>query len=590
MKTFFLSLAGTLAAMLIFFLVLIGFIAALIGMAAGSAPKTPDSIVLSLDLNTPLPDQSPTAGFAAFAAQSGFIDILTSLKAAERDENVKGLYIRGATMGFGSSRAEELRQAIHSFKESGRFVVAHTQGTYGMSGPSAFTSIAAADEIWIQDGTDLFASGVTFETQFMKGLFDLTNVKSEIYPFFEYKNAPNSYNETAYTDPHREAMTALAESFWSTSLESMSADRDIPVQKIRAALESGPQTAQQTIDLGLIHRTGWPEDAERAALERAGDDAEFVSVGMYVTPTIPVKAPQIAVIGGEGAVVTGGSTLGTPFSSGANFASDVIARAILDAGEDDKIKAIVFRVDSPGGSPTASDQIWHAVKTVRDNGKPVVVSMGTYAASGGYYVSAGASHILANEATLTGSIGIFGGKFALEGAFNKVGVTFDTISVGGEFADAYGADAFTESQEVEVRAWLKRGYDRFLNVVAEGRGMTYDQVHAIARGRVWSGRDAIDQGIVDEIGTFMDAIEKAKELGEIDADKETRLVFFPQRKTGFEALESMFGVSAEAAQAIHTLNTIAGDERTQVLLEELSMIDAVNKGQTVAMGPRIKER
>ncbi len=591
MRTFFLSLAGSLAAMLIFSFLFFGFIFMLVAVAAGSAtPKTPDNIVLSLDLNMPLPDQSPTTGFAAFAAQPGFIDIITTLKAAERDDDVKGLYIRGATMGFGSSRAEELRQAIQSFKSSGRFVVAHTQGTYGISGPSALTSITAADEIWIQDGTDLFASGVTFETQFMKGLFDLTDAKSEIYPFFEYKNAPNSYNEAEYTEPHREAMTTLAESIWTTSLEMIAGDRDIPSQTIRAALENGPKTAQQAVELGLVHRTGWPEDAERAALERAGEDAEFVNVGMYIHPSLPVKAPQIAVVGGEGAVVTGGGASGNPFAASQNFASDVIARAILDAGEDDKIKAIVFRVDSPGGSPTASDQIWNAVKTVRDNGKPVVVSMGTYAASGGYYVSAAADYIMANQATLTGSIGIYGGKIALEGVFNKVGVTFDTVSVGGEFADAYGVDAFTESQEAEVKAWLRRGYDRFLNVVGEGRGMTYDEVHAIARGRVWSGRDAIDQGIVDEIGTFMDAVEKAKELGGVEADKDARLVYFPQRKTGFEALEGMIGVSAEAAQAINTLNMIAGDARTQVLLEELSMIEGVNKGQTVAMGPRIRER
>ena len=254
------------------------------------------------------------------------------------------------------------------------------------------------------------------------------------------------------------------------------------------------------------------------------------------------------------------------------------------------MKAIVFRVDSPGGSPTASDQIWNAIERVQAEGKPVVVSMGSLAASGGYYVSAGADYIVANRSTITGSIGIFGGKFALEGGFNKLGVTFDTISVGGEFADAYGMDAFTPAQEAEVKASLKRGYDRFVGIVAEGRHMTYDQVHEIARGHVWSGEDALQRGLVDEIGSFTDAVEKAKELAGIEADQTPRLIYYPHRKTGLEALENLFGVSSETAEAVSALSAIAGDKRTQMLLEELASVDAVNSGEAQAIIPRIRER
>lgn len=222
MKTFFLSMAGAFAAMLVFILLMVSFVVVLIAGATSSAPPKPDKIVLSLDLNAEYPDQSPVGGLAAFSQTPGFIDLLTKLKAAETDDSVKGLYVRGAMIGVGSSRAEELRQAFHSFRDSGKFIIAHTQGTYGMSGPSALRSITAADEIWIQPGTDLFATGVTFETEFLKGLFDKIDVTSEIYPFYEYKNAPNTYNETAYTEPHREAMTALAESIWNVSLRELS--------------------------------------------------------------------------------------------------------------------------------------------------------------------------------------------------------------------------------------------------------------------------------------------------------------------------------------------------------------------------------
>ncbi len=590
MKTFLLSMAGALAAMIVFIVLCFGFLMILIIGAAGSAPPKPANIVLSLDLNTEFSDQGPTSGFAAFAGAPGFIDLIEKLKAAETDDHVKGLYLRGSVMGTGSSRAEELRTAIHDFRKAGKFVVAHTQGTFGATGPSALRSIEAADEIWIQPGSDVFAAGVTFETEFLKGLFDKIDVKPEIYPFYEYKNAPNSYNETSYTEPHKEAMLALAQSLWDESLVDIAADRNLTVEAVKAALESGPKTPEQVIELKLMDKLGYPEDAEAAAKERAGKDAELVDLAGYFAPSLPTKAPVIAVIGGEGAVVTGGSSSSSPFENAPGFASDTIARAILDAGEDEKVKAIVFRVDSPGGSPTASDQIWNAIEHVQANGKPVVVSMGSLAASGGYYVSTGADYIMANRSTITGSIGIFGGKFALEGGFNKLGVTFDTVSVGGEFADAYGMSPFTQAQEAEVKASLKRGYDRFVGLVAEGRHMTYDEVHAIARGHVWSGEDALGLGLVDGIGGFMAAVDKAKELGGIEADVTPRLVYFPHRKTGFDALEDMFGVSSEAVRAVSVLSEIAGDKQTQIALEELRTMRAVNSGEMQAMGPRIRER
>lgn len=590
MKTFFLSMAGALAAMFIFILLMFGFLMMLIMGAASSAPERPDNVVLSLDLNAEMTDQAPTGGFAALSSSPGFIDLLTKLKAAESDEHVKGLFIRGAFIGTGSSRAEELRQALHSFRDSGKFVIAHSQGTLGVRGPSAYWSIAAADEIWMQPGSDLVVPGLTFETEFFKGLFEKIDVTPEIYPFYEYKNAPNSYKETSYTEPHKEALLTLAESVWSTGIDAIAEDRGLKAADVRTALESGPLPAETAISMKLLDKTGYPEEASAAALERAGEDAELVDLAYYDAPAPGLRAPQIAVVGGEGAVVTGGGESDSPFSSPPGFASDTIARAILDAGKNDKIKAIIFRVDSPGGSPVAADQIWNAIERVQADGKPVVVSMGSLAASGGYYVSAGADYIIANRATITGSIGIYGGKFAVEGGFNKLGITFDRVSVGGEFADAYGADTFTDTQAEAVKDMLKRGYDRFLGIVAEGRGMTYDEVHEIARGRIWSGEDALEVGLVDEVGTFIDAIEKAKELAGIEADETPRLVYYPHRPTGLEALEALFGVSAEGAEAAITLNRLASDDRVQVLMEQLATMEAVNSGQTQAIVPRFRER
>jgi protease-4 len=590
MRTFFLSMAGALVAMFLFFFLMVIFFVGIIFSATSSVPDTPDNIVLSMDLNAEYSDQAPVSGIAAFSETPGFVDLLTKLQAAETDDSVKGLYLRGATVGIGSSRAEELREALLSFRDSGKFVIAHTQGTFGVGGPSALRSITPADEVWIQPGSEVFAAGVTFETEFLKGLFDKIDVTPEIYPFYEYKNAPNSYNESGYTAPHREAMTQLAESLWTQSLNDIAADRGLTVPEVKAALESGPMTAEQVIANKLMDKEGYPEEAEEAAKEKAGKDAEFIDLASYTPPSLPLKAPAIAIVGGEGAVVTGDTNSGSPFESGPAFASDTVARAILDAGDNEKVKAIVFRVDSPGGSPTASDQIWNAIERVQAKGKPVVVSMGSLAASGGYYVSAGADYIVANRSTITGSIGIFGGKFALAGGFNKLGVTFDTVSVGGEFADAYGMDRFTPEQEAEVKASLKRGYDRFVGIVADGRGMTYDEVHDVARGHVWSGEDALDRGLVDEIGSFTDAIAKAKELAGIDADTTPRLIYYPHRKSGFEALESLFGASAQTAESMAAISSLTQDKRIQILLDELATARALSSGEAQAIVPRMNER
>ena len=585
-------MAGTFAAMILFVILGFAMLLGLIASAASSKPMRPENVVLTLDLNASLPDQAPLGGFAAFSGLPGFTDILIKLKAAETDESVKGIYLRGAFTGIGTSRAEELRDALKSFRASGKFVVAHTQGMIGVGGPSAYHSITAAEEIWMQPGSDFMISGVTFETEFLKGLFDKIGLTPQIYALYEYKNAPNSYNETAYTEPHREAMTALATSLWDTALADIAADRGMQVPALKAVLEGGPQSAEEALEAKLVDKLGWPEDTEDAVLERAGEDAELVELFSYTAPPSKAKAKDgvIAVVGGEGAVVTGGNTTDSPFADTPGFASDVIARAILDAAEDEDVKAIVFRVDSPGGSPTASDQIWRAVERAKEAGKPVVVSMGSLAASGGYYVSTGADSIIANRGTITGSIGIFGGKFALDGTFNKIGVTFDTVTVGGEFTNAYGVAPFNQAQEAVVREQLKRGYDRFVGLVAEGRGKTYDEIHAIARGRVWSGAQAKEIGLVDELGGFMTAVAKAQELAGMDPAVAPMLSYYPQRKSGFEALESLFGVSAETARAAAVLSAVVGDERTQILIEELAVADAVNSGQTMAMGPRLRER
>ncbi|MEL7112129.1 MAG: signal peptide peptidase SppA [Pseudomonadota bacterium] len=341
------------------------------------------------------------------------------------------------------------------------------------------------------------------------------------------------------------------------------------VTEIRAALESSPMSAERMVDMNLATSLGWPEDALDAALARAGDDAIAISVSSYTEPTSPFGSPVIAVVGGQGPIVTGDAG-GSFLQEGNGFASDTIAEAILAAGRDDDVEAIVFRVDSPGGSPSASDQIWRAIERIQEEEqKPVIVSMASVAASGGYYVSTGADWIIANRTTITGSIGIFGGKFAIEEGLARIGVNAETIKVGGSFTGAFSTmEGFTDEQRTMVRSWLQRGYDRFTSLVAEGRGLSLEQVDAVARGRVWSGEDALANGLVDELGGLTTAIAKAKEMAEIEADTQVRIVSYPMSMGGLPFFSSSAGATAQELKALGQLADAINDPAIQALITE----------------------
>ena len=586
MKTFLTSIAGGFVALILFVLMSFAAVSILMVSLGGGNAKKPDTIVLQIDLRNDIPDQPVTNGIGVLLQDSSFIDFLNKLDAAADDPKVKGVYIRASEYGIGSARAEELRAAFKKLRKNGKFVVAHSQGMIG-SGPSSLRAVAAADELWIQPYSDTLVNGITFETFFMKDLFDNLSVKAEIEQFYEYKNAPNVYKETDYTEDHREAMTALATDVWMISLEDIAADRGFDdVQTVKTLLEAGPLSSREIVASGLFDDEKWPEDARDAVLAKAGNGAELVSIAAYEPPSLPKKAPVIAVVGGEGPIITGGGQQGL-FDTDSVFASDRIAQALLDAGRNPDVKAIVFRVDSPGGSAVASEQIWRAVERVsKDMGKPVVVSMGGVAASGGYYVSAGADAIFASRTTITGSIGVYGGKFAIADGLRQIGINPSTISVGGEFAAAFNTEVFTDTQREQLRISLERTYDRFMVVVSEGRGIPEDRVREIARGRIWSGSAALDLELVTHNGGFIDAMNHAKELADIPADTRVKIIFYPEAEGPFAAFSQGFGTGAEARESAALLMEVLSDDRFQLILRQGL---AARDGETQLSAPVIIE-
>jgi protease-4 len=583
MKQFLLTVAGVFAGLVLFF---VGVPMLLLAVAAGatSPAEAPARTVLVLDLRQSLSDQDPQNALALLKGPSNSVlSIVHKLRRAEKDERIKGLLIRLPEGGLPPASADELRLAIKGFRRAGKVVVAHSQGIYPTgAATSTYMLGAAADQFWMQPGASLQAVGMTSNDVFLKRLFDRYGVTADYQQRYEYKNAVNPFLYDDYTPAHREATLAWMGSVYDSGLATAAADRRTPPATLKAALEAGPYLAEDALGRGLIDRTGQVREAEQDLLRRAGAGARTVAFDDYHPDEPSVRGGDvIAVINAEGAIVTGTSKNGG-LNQGQAVYSDDVAKAFYDAARDRRVKAIVFRVSSPGGSDTASDQILAGLRAARAAGKPVVVSMGTYAASGGYWISSYATEIVAQPTTLTGSIGVYGGKFALGDALGRFGIDMRELTVGGEFAGAFDpAESFTPTQRVAVSAWMDRIYQGFVQRVSEGRRLPPERVQALAKGRVWTGAQARALGLVDRLGGFYDAVDRAKQLARLDPDQEVELKTLPAKRSTLELLQQALGVSADGAGAMATAAWMLGDPNAQAVLHQAARARLGMQGATV---------
>ncbi len=565
MRQFFITVFGVVVGIIAFFILIFVFFLGLgiIGSISDSMKPKPAQI-LSFDMRGALPDQG--MGETLFAESTGVVDIARVLDAAKSDDRVKGLFIRADRFGLTPASAEELRDAILNFKSSGKFVVAHAQG---FESPSLFPymTVAGVDELWMQDTTGFAVAGIHSETEFFGGVMEKIDAQPQFEQFYEYKNAVNTYTQSGFTDAHRESTTSFLTSLYDSAIAHIAEDREMSVAAVTQFLNASPHSAEAALEAGLVDKMGFIEEAKKYVKKKAGDkNAVLLDVSDYTIPS-NFGAPTIAYIGGQGAVVNGSSSNGGPFGGALSMGSDTLAKAFDDATKDKNVKAIVFRVSSPGGSPSASDQILAAAERAQEAGKPVIISMGQYAASGGYYVSATADKIVALPTTITGSIGVYGGKLALEDSFAKVGYNIEAITVGGEYAGAFSADTpFSESQREGFRGQLTDIYNDFITRVVEGRGLSQDAVKEIAKGRVWTGEQAKERGLVDELGGFLKAVEVAKEMADIEADTKVRLKRFPSVPTAGEQIQQLLSGADQTQANIAMLNEIAAMPEVQAAI------------------------
>ena len=591
MKQFLVTVAGVFSGLLLFFIGLPLLFVVIAASAAKPAPPPPNA-VLVLDLRQKLPDQDPASPLAFLGARSlSTLSVAATLRRAARDPDVKGLLIRLPEGGMSPAQADELRIELRAFVKSNKPVIAHSQGLYA-SGISTATYMlgAASGDFWMQPGATLQSTGISNEDTFLKRFFDKYGLKADYQQRYEYKNAVNGLLYDDYTAAHRESELGWMTSIYTSELAAAASDRKMDVKVLTDAIQGGPYGAEEAQAKGLIDHVGEVEAAQAALLAKAGANAKLVDFQQYrgaVKPRPSVaNGPVIAYIGAEGDIVTGtGANQG--FGGSNNIYSDDLAKAFYDAIHDDQVKAIVFRVSSPGGSDTASEQILAAVQAAKAAHKPVVVSMGTYAASGGYWISSQASEIVAEPTTLTGSIGVFGGKLVVGPALARFGIDQRDLSVGGEFAGAYGsATEFTPTQRAAVSAWMDRIYNTFVARVAQGRNLPLERVQTIARGRVWTGEQALKLGLVDKIGGFGLAAAEAQRLAGIPVGEPVVMRSVSPKRSPLNMLSRAMGMGSTSLKTLSLAIEALSDPRVQGALADLDRVRLQARGGATVLAPQ----
>jgi protease IV len=489
-------------------------------------------LVLELDLSHGLvddPGDDPLSMLRAYR-RTRLADVLDGLRRAAEDRRVVALVAKIAPARIGLAKVQELREAVLALRRAGTPTVAWAE-TYGEFGPGTvpYYLASAFETVWVQPTGDLGLTGVALEQRFLRDALDRIGVTPQVSARQEYKNAPDMFTQRGFTEPHREAMARMIDSVTEQLLSGIAEARNLEPAAVRALVDRAPLTAAEAVEAGLVDRVGYRDEVYAAVRGQAGPEARLLYLGRYRKAAAEQLASRVkshrqqvvALVNASGAITLGRSNRG-PGPGGRAVGSDTVTAAFRAAVRDEHVRAILFRVDSPGGSYVASDAIWREVRLAREAGKPVVVSMGNMAASGGYYVAMAADAIVAQPGTLTGSIGVFAGKAVIRELEGKIGVARDAVAAGEHALMFSTGQPFSDEEWERLNAWLDRVYEDFVGKAAQGRGMDRDRLEALARGRVWTGADAAERGLVDELGGLRDAANLARKRGGLPEDAPVR--------------------------------------------------------------------
>ena len=515
--------------------------------------SVPAKTILEADFEQGIAELAPEdpVGSLIHGKAPVMVDVVQGLDRAATDDRVKGLVARIGTAPMGLARVQELRDAVLAFRQSGKPAIAWAE-TFGEFGPgnSAYYLATAFDEIWLQPSGDIGLTGFIAETPFLRGTLDKLGVVPRMDHRYEYKNAMNIFTEKGYTAPHREATLALLEGEIAQVVRGIADARGMSESEVRATIDRGPYLGAEAVDAKLVDGMAYRDEVLEKVRAKVGADADLLYLSKYLDRGGRSwnKGDTIALVYGVGGVTRGKSGYDA-LTGEYTMGSDSVSSAIRAAAEDGKVKAIIFRVDSPGGSYVASDTVWREVSRARAKGKPVVVSMGDVAASGGYFVSMNADKIVAQPGTITGSIGVLAGKMFTDGLWEKTGLYWDEVHSGQNATMWTGSVDYSPEQWARFEAWLDRIYADFTTKVSEGRKLPKERVLEIARGRVWIGEEAKRLGLVDDLGGYPAALKLAKEAAGLAPDGRVKLRVFPRPKSPWESLVDQGPDSSESKSA-----------------------------------------
>ena len=550
-------------------------------------PEIADRSVLSLDLSDGLVEARSDNPFAQLSLGHVLTlrEAVEALEAAGEDPRVQGLVARLGIGELGIAQVQELRQAIGEFRETGKFTIAFAESFgEGGNGTLHYYLASAFGEVWLQPSGGFDVTGLALETPFLREALDKLGIVPRLGQREEYKGAMNTFTDRELPAPQRENLQQLLDSWLGQVARDIAAARGGDEGAVRAAIDSAPHPAAAALDSGLVDRLGYWDEVSDAVTAEAGDDVEFLALATYAKAhdPLPTPGPTVALIYGLGPVVLASSDDGGVFGDGGVMASDAVSEAIATAVEDPEIDAIVLRIDSPGGSYVASDVIWREVQLAREADKPLIVSMSNMAASGGYFVAAPAHKIVALPGTVTGSIGVVSGKLVFTGLWDKLGINWDGVEAGAAARYWSMNRDFSPEEWARLQDSLDRVYADFTGKVAEGRSMAPEDVAAAAKGQVWTGEDARELGLVDELGGLKAALALAAEAAGQPGER-PRVKVLPEPRDPFKALlEDLLAGQIEMA----SLRALVQD-LTRLAAAFRPLMDAMEPGPGSAQGPQL---
>ncbi len=525
--------------------------------------------VLDIDFGKGLVEVYPDGLFEQFTNNEllRIRDVVSALDIAAKDRRIKGIVANITGGPFPYANVQEIRDAVLRFRKSGKFTLAFAE-TFGEMSPgnSSYYLASAFDSISLQPSGSLGISGIILESPFLKGTLDKLDIKPQISGRKEYKTARNMFTEETFTAAHREVSESIVNSLLEKLISDVAFTRKLKEDSLRKLVSNGPFTAKQAIGTGLIDELEYRDQLYDRIRQRIGRKCSFLYLSKYIRSIRPERNRKntIALIYGEGAIAQGQSR-NSPMCGNTVMGSQTVATAFRAAVRDKSVGAIVFRINSPGGSHIASDVIWRETVQARKAGKPVIVTMGAVAGSGGYYVAMSANKIIAEPSTITGSIGVVGGKFASKGFFNKLGITFGHVATDSNATMWSSTMEYSKGQWALINGWLDTIYNDFVSKVAAGRNLPLQKVEDLAKGRIYTGAEALKLGLVDTLGGFTEAFLSAKSLMGIPVDQRVAIKIFPKERSFLQRFFSKGPKSSEDIEA----ETFIGNEI--VLNSALSM-------------------